>query len=67
MNYLNEEKLHRLIGNVEKSMPYGGILPVRSDTFALHEALMILQLLVRHGIIKFDNEGFSIKRQNNEN
>ena len=67
MNYLNEEKLHRLIGKVEKSIPYGGILPMPSDTFALHEALMILQQLVRRGIIKFDNEGFSIKRQKNEN
>lgn len=76
MKYLNEEKLDRLIGKVQKSIAYGGILPSKhdeiDDNFALHEALMILQFLVKHDFVKFNDNGFSLntadnKRQKNEN
>ena len=58
MKYLNEEKLDRLISIVQKSMAYDGILPILDDTLALHEALMILQFLVKRGFIKFEGDGF---------
>lgn len=64
MKYLNEEELYRLINKVEKSMFYSGILSSKlasNEIFALHEALMILQQLVKQGIIEFDDEGFVIK------
>lgn len=66
MNYLNKEKLDRLINKIEKSMFYGEILSCKLDSIdilALHEALMILQQLVKIGIIEFDDEGFVIKTQ----
>lgn len=67
--YVNEEKLDRLISKVEKSMAYGGILPSThdgDDTFVLHEALMILQFLVKHDLIKFNDNGFSLKTADNK-
>ena len=63
-NYLNEEIIYKLIDKIEKSVFYGDILSCKldgRDVFALHEALMILQQLVRLGIIGFDDEGFVIK------
>ncbi len=56
--HINEEKLDRLISIVQKSMAYDGILPILDDTLALHEALMILQFLVKRGFIKFEGDGF---------
>lgn len=70
MNYLNEEKLYRLISKVEDSMFYGGILPSKlkgDEILALHDALMLLQQLVKLGIIKFDDEGIVIKSQEDKN
>lgn len=69
MMYVNEENLGRLIYKIEKSMVYGGLLPSKfeaDDIFVLHEALMILDLLVKDGFIKFENEGFSIKAADNK-
>lgn len=63
-NYLNEEIIYKLIDKIEKSVFYGDILSCKldgRDVFALHEALMTLQQLVRLGIIGFDDEGFVIK------
>lgn len=63
MNYLNEEKICQLINKAEKSMFSGEILSCKldgSDILALHEALMVLQYLVKQGFIKFDDEGFVI-------
>ena len=64
-NYLNEEILYKLINKVETSIFNGEILSCKlegRDVFALHEALMTLQQLVRLGIIGFDDEGFVIKK-----
>jgi hypothetical protein len=63
-NYLNEEKIYKLINKIEKSVFYGDILSCKlegSDVFALHEALMTLQQLVKLGIIGFNDEGFELK------
>lgn len=63
MNYLNEEKICQLINKVEKSMFSGEILSCKldgSDILALHEALMVLQYLIKQGFIKFDDEGFVV-------
>lgn len=70
MNYLNKEKLDRLINKIEKSMFYGEILSCKLDSIdilALHEALMVLQQLVKIGIIEFDDEGFVIKNTDSKN
>lgn len=70
MNYLDEEKLYRLISKVEGSMFYGGILPSKlkgDEILALHDALMLLQQLVKLGIIKFDEDGVVIKAQEDKN
>lgn len=64
-NYLNEERLYELIDKIEKSVFYGESLSCRlegRDVFAIHEALMTLQQLVRLRIIGFDDEGFVIKK-----
>lgn len=64
-NYLNEERIYRLIDKVETSIFNGAILSCKlegRDVFAVHEALMTLQQLVRLGIIGFDDEGFVIKK-----
>lgn len=64
MNYLNEEKLYRLIDKVEKSIFYGGVFSRKldgDDIFALHDALMVLQHLVKLDVIEFDDEGLVIK------
>ena len=63
MKHINEEKLDRLISIVQKSMAYDGILPILDDTLALHEALMILQFLVKHGLLKFTDEGFELDQR----
>ena len=66
-NYLNEKKIYQLIDKVEKSIFNGEILSCRldgRDVYAMHEALMILQQLVRLGVIGFDNEGFVLKNVN---
>ena len=47
-NYLNEEKIYKLINKIEKAVFYSDILSCKlegSDVFALHEALMTLQQL----------------------
>lgn len=65
MKYLNEDRLYQLINKVETSIFNGEILSCKlegRDVFALHEALMTLQQLVRLGIIGFDDEGFVIKK-----
>lgn len=64
-NYLNEEIIYKLIDKIEKSVFYGEILSCKlegRDVFAIHEALMTLQQLVRLGFIGFDDEGFVIKK-----
>lgn len=63
MIHINEEKLDRLISIVQKSMAYDGILPILDDTLALHEALMILQFLVKRGFIKFEGDGFVLDQR----
>ena len=66
-NYLNEERIYKLINKIEKSVFYGDILSCKfegRDVFALHEALMTLQQLVKLGIIGFDDEGFVLKNVN---
>lgn len=66
MKHLNEEQLYRLINKVEKSMFYSGILSSKlagNEIFALHEALITLQQLVKLGIIEFDDKGFVIKNR----
>ena len=63
-NYLNEEKIYKLINKIEKSVFYGDILSCKlegRDVYAIHEALMTLQQLVKLGIIGFDDEGFVVK------
>lgn len=63
MNYLSEKKICQLINKVEKSMFSDEILSCKldgADILALHEALMVLQYLVKQGFIKFDDEGFVI-------
>lgn len=70
MKHLNEEKIYRLINKIEKSMFYGDIFSCKVDTtdiFALHEALMLLQQLVKQGFIEFDDEGFVIINANGKN
>lgn len=64
-NYLNEKEIYQLINKVEKSIFNGEILSCRldgRDVYAIHEALMTLQQLVKLGIIGFDDEGFVIKK-----
>ena len=66
-NYLNKERIYQLIAKVEKSIFNGEILSCKlegRDVYAIHEALMILQQLVRLGIIAFDDEGFVLKNVN---
>lgn len=63
-NYLNEDRLYKLIDKIEKSVFYGEILSCKLEgrgVFAIHEALMTLLQLVNLGIIGFDDEGFVIK------
>lgn len=67
MKYLNDEKLYRLVSKIENLMFYGDISSRKfdgNDICALHEALMVLQQLVKLGIIGFDDEGFVIKNGN---
>lgn len=69
-NYLNEEKIYKLINKIEKAVFYSDILSCKlegSDVFALHEALMTLQQLVKLGIIGFDEEGLVIKTKGIKN
>lgn len=70
MNYLNEEKIYHLIQKTERSIFFGEILSCKldgTDILALHEALMILQHLVRHGFVKFNDEGFELKTKGIKN
>ena len=69
-NYLNEERIYQLVDKVEKSIFNGEILSCKldvTDIIALHEALMILQQLVRLKIIGFDEEGLVIKTKGIKN
>lgn len=64
MTYLNDEKIYKLIEKTERSIFLGKILSCElegNDIFALHEALKILQHLMKLGIIEFDEEGLVIK------
>lgn len=66
-NYINEKRIYQLINKVEKSIFNGEILSCKldgRDVYAIHEALMILQQLVKLGIIGFDDEGFVLKNVN---
>ena len=63
-NYLNEKRIYQLIDKVEKSIFNGEILSCRldgRDVYAVHEALMTLQQLVKLGIIGFDDEGLVVR------
>jgi hypothetical protein len=65
MIYLNEEKIYMLNRKIENAI-FNGEFPKYNleDVFALHEALMVLQQLVKLGIIEFDEEGLVIKNGN---
>lgn len=70
MNYLNKKKIYELNNKIEKSIFKGEILSCKldvTDIIALHEALMILQQLVRLKIIGFDEEGLVIKTKGIKN
>ena len=69
MNYLNKKKIYELNNKIEKSIFKGEILHKLdvTDILALHEALMILQQLVRLRIIGFDEEGLVIKTKGIKN
>jgi hypothetical protein len=62
MKYLDEDKIYKLNSKIEYALFKGESLKYnQEDIFALHEALMLLQQLVRLGIISFDEEGFVVK------
>lgn len=68
-NYLNEKEIYQLINKVEKSIFNDEILSCRldgRDVYAIHEALMTLQQLVKLGIIGFDDEGFVVQNIGNK-
>lgn len=63
-NYINEKRIYQLINKVEKSIFNGEILSCKlegRDVYAIHEALMTLQQLVKLGIIGFDDEGLVVR------
>lgn len=68
MNYLNEKKIYELNSKIDKSI-FNGEFPKYNleDIFALHEALMTLQQLVKLDIIGFDEEGLVIKTKGIKN
>lgn len=70
MTYLNDEKIYKLINKTERAIFLGTNLSrelKENDIFAIHEALMSLQQLVKLGIIGFDEEGLVIKTKGIKN